>query len=105
MMTRSTMCSGCPFNRHRTGPEIDEDVRMTIARRIRAGERWVCHQTCDGAHVTDDSLLCAGAPHVAPTGNRLHESELEEAVELAVYEQDMWSIVALVRHINAVDPA
>lgn len=59
---RETMCDGCPFNRRRTGPPLDADVRRTIARRLRDGEAWVCHQTCEGARVTEDSLLCAGAP-------------------------------------------
>lgn len=62
MERRPAMCSGCPFNAARTGPPIDKDTRAEVARRIRAGERWVCHQTCAGARVLPTSLLCAGAP-------------------------------------------
>lgn len=56
------MCDGCPFNAARVGPSLDVDVRRTLAQRIRAGEKWVCHQTCDGARVVATSQLCAGAP-------------------------------------------
>lgn len=62
MNRRSEMCDGCPFNARRVGLPLDVDVRRTIAERLRGGEEWVCHQTCDGARVVPTSMLCAGAP-------------------------------------------
>lgn len=62
MRMRVVMCSGCPFNPHRTGPALPVDVMETVVARIAAGEQWVCHQTCQGVHVTSRSSLCAGAP-------------------------------------------
>jgi hypothetical protein len=62
MRRRDAMCDGCPFNNKRVGPPLDADVRRTIAERLKAGEEWVCHQTCDGARVVEASMLCAGAP-------------------------------------------
>lgn len=62
MERRDNMCDGCPFNPARTGPPLDHDTRRTVAERIRGGEAWVCHQTCDGARVVATSQLCAGAP-------------------------------------------
>ncbi len=59
---RATMCDGCPFNPERVGPPIDHDTRVRVAERIRDGEKWVCHQTCNGAWLTSESELCAGAP-------------------------------------------
>ena len=64
MNRRAVMCPGCPFNAHRTGPPVPREVMETVMRRIRGGEAWVCHQTCDGPQVTADSQLCAGAPKV-----------------------------------------
>jgi hypothetical protein len=65
---RHAMCDGCPFNASRVWPPVDRDTRITIAQRIKGGEKWVCHQTCDGALVTSSSLLCAGAPHLGGSG-------------------------------------
>ena len=38
-----------------------------------------------------------------PTPNRLHRSELEEAIKSALWVGDHGSIVALVRHILALE--
>lgn len=66
---RAAVCSGCPFNSRREGPPVPADVMATVIERIRGGELWVCHQTCDGARVTPASQLCAGAPP-PPAGSR-----------------------------------
>jgi hypothetical protein len=62
MLRRESMCDGCPFNPERIGPPLDHDVRKAIAERIRNGEQWICHQTCDGPRIVLTSQLCAGAP-------------------------------------------
>jgi hypothetical protein len=61
MNRRLRMCTGCPFNADRIGPAIPADVMDAVQTRIEPGEQWVCHQTCDGAQVTDRSSRCAGA--------------------------------------------
>jgi hypothetical protein len=62
VIRRLVMCSGCPFNSRRTGPPIPAEVWAAVMARIRGGEAWICHQTCDGPRVTPKSQLCAGAP-------------------------------------------
>jgi hypothetical protein len=62
MERREEMCPGCPFQVNRAGGRVPADVMAEVSRRIRGGEAWVCHQTCDGPWVTADSQLCAGAP-------------------------------------------
>lgn len=56
---RATQCSGCPF---RPDAIVPPEVAHEVARRIAGGERWVCHQSCDGALLSARSVLCAGAP-------------------------------------------
>lgn len=67
MNKRAVMCSGCPFNPSRTGPEVPQDVMADVERRITAGEEWICHRTCDGAQATDRSSLCAGVVFLPQT--------------------------------------
>lgn len=58
MEIRPTMCAECPFNgRRRALPASIIDI---INRRLQGGEQWVCHQTCDGPKVVDDSKICKG---------------------------------------------
>lgn len=70
MKRRDDMCNGCPFNARRIGLPIPSDVRQVVGERIRAGEAWVCHQTCDGPRVVMTSMLCAGAPAVITSPER-----------------------------------
>ncbi len=64
MIRREAVCPGCPFSSRRTGPPVPAEVMATVMQRIRSGEEWICHQTCDGPRVTPDSQLCAGAPQI-----------------------------------------
>jgi hypothetical protein len=71
------MCSGCPFapdRDWRSVPYSAADWRYALTR-IAAGERWICHASCDGNWVTERSLYCRGAhegrPVVVPAGETL----------------------------------
>lgn len=67
---RDGMCEGCPFSPCRTGPPVPRDVMEQVKTRIRSGEAWVCHRTCEGPRVTPASQLCAGAPRRFQEGSR-----------------------------------
>lgn len=62
MKQRHRTCIQCPFNPARNGIPIPADVMDSVVSRIKDGERWICHMSCDGAEVTSKSVYCAGAP-------------------------------------------